>query len=177
MDTIQRKKNRIQKREQAAHSAFSLLLLTVFALEVSLFAFLRTTPVAQTITTLNGWWLPLSFSLLFFFIVGLGISQLGPFMQETQRQKQHWLNAYGQQIQAVVNKYPEENALVVGGSIRGRGTSSRRYLHWQDPQTTQRYSFCVNTRFSSALRNLPEGALYPVQFDPDDLSFFVVPGK
>ena len=90
MDTIQRKKNRIQKREQAAHGAFSLLLLTVFVLGVSLFAFLRTTPVAQTITTLNG---------------------------------------------------------------------------------------CVNTRFSSVLRNLPEGALYPVQFDPGDLSFFVVLGK
>jgi hypothetical protein len=34
----------------------------------------------------------------------------------------------------------------------------------------------VSTRFSSALRNLPEGTLYPVQFNPSDPAFFVVSG-
>jgi hypothetical protein len=177
MDTIQREKSCIQKREHTARAAFSLLLLLAFVIPASLFGLLRTTRVAQTIAPLGGGWLVLSFGLLFFLLCGLGTSQLGPYLQRTQRRKQLWLIEYGQQIHAVVSKHPVENALIIGGSVRGRGASFTRYLHWQDPHTAQLYSFCVNARFSSALRKLPEGTWYPVQFDPDDLSFFVVPGK
>lgn len=175
MDIIQLEKISIQKREKTAITAFSLLGVIAFIIAASLF--LRMTRVTQTIVPLNGSWLVLSSIVLFLLIFGLGTSQLGPYMQRTQRRKQHWLNKYGRQVHAVVSKFPKENALIIGESIHGRGTSYMRYLHWQDAQTAQLYSVCVNARFSSALRSLPEGALYPVQFDPDDLSFFVLPEK
>jgi hypothetical protein len=172
MDTIWREKNRIQKREQTAQVALSLLLMVAFGVSAILPVSLARSPVVFIHTIFSTWWLPLSFGFLFFFIVGLGISQLGPFMQETQRQKQHWLNEYGRHILASVTRHLRENALVIGGQARGRGSSYLVYLDWQDPQTEQRYSFQVSTRFSSALRKLPEGTLYPVQFDPSDPAFF-----
>ncbi len=175
MDTVKREKNRIQKREQTAQVALSLLLVTAFLVPALLLVFLARSPGAFIHAIFSTGWLPLSFGLLFFLIVGLGISQLGPSMRETQRQKQHWLNEYGRHILAPATKHPGENALVIGGRVRGRGASYTVYLAWQDPLTEQLYSFRVSTRFSSALRSQPEGALYPVQFDPSDLAFFVVP--
>jgi hypothetical protein len=177
MDTIGREKNRIKKREQTAQVAFSLLLLTAFLAPAILVVSLTTAHVSRTLAAFNSCCLAPLFFFLFFLIVVLGISILGPYMQKTQRQKQNWLNAYGLYILALVTRHPGENALVIGG----RGSESRRnafytvFLNWQDPQTGQCYSFRVNTRFSAALRNLSEGALYPVQFDPGDPSFFVVP--
>ncbi len=177
MDTIRREKNSIRKREQTAQIAFSLLLLTAFLAPAILVVSLTTAQVSRTIAALNSCCLGPLFFFLFFLIVVLGISVLGPYMQETQRQKQNWLNAYGLHILALVTKHPGENTLVIGG----RGSGSRRntfytvFLNWQDPHTGQYYSFCVNTRFSAALRNLSEGNVYPVQLDPSDLSFFVIP--
>jgi hypothetical protein len=173
MDTIQQEKNRIRKREQMAQVAFSLLILSAFLAVVSL----ATSRVARTLAILNSYWFALFVCALFFFLVVLGSSLLGPYMQKTQRQKQNWLNEYGQHILAAVTKHPVENALIIGGRARGRNASYTVYLNWQDPQTEQFYSFCINTRFSSALGNLPEGTLYPVQFDPSDLSFFIVPRR
>ena len=120
---------------------------------------------------------PLLWGFLLLLIFVLGIRILGPYVQKTQRQKQHWLNENGLHIQAPVTKHPGTNALVIGGRARGRHASYTVYLNWQDPDTGQFYSFRMNTRFSSALRNLPKGTLYPVQFDSSDLSFFVVPRR
>lgn len=171
MNTIQQEKKRIQKREQTAQIAFSLLILSAFLTVVSL----ATSRAVRDLAIFNSCWFALFMSALFFFLVVLAISLLGPYMQKTQQQKQNWLNEYGQHILATLTKHPTENALVVGGRAHGRNASYTVYLNWQDPQTQQLYSFYANTRFSSALRNLPEGTLYPVQFDPSDLSFFVVP--
>ena len=173
MDPIQHEKSCIEKREQTGRAGCSLLLLSVFGVCV----FLSTNRVAHTMASLNGCWLVLSFGLLYLLILGRGISRFGPYLQRTQQRKQQWLNEYGQHIHAVVSKHPEKNVLIIGGSRRSRNTSDTRYLHWQDPHTGQRYSFCVNTRFSPTLRNLSEGTLCQVLFDPDDLSFFVVPDR
>ena len=181
MNDIQREneKRSIQKREQIAKTVFPLLFFVAFVIPASLFMILpKMTRLAQTIASLNSCWLMLSFWLLFFLIVGLGITQIGPYAQRTQRQKERWLNEYGQQVHAVFSKHPQENALIIDKRkrIHDRDASFRRYLNLQDPQTAQLYAFCVNIRFSSALRNLSEGTLYPVQFDLYDPSFFVVPG-
>lgn len=174
MDPIQREKIRIQKREQRAITAFSLFALGAFLVpSILLISLARSPVVLMDFPCLP----PLFFLLFFFLIFGLGISQLGPYLQKIQRQKKRWLNEYGQHVHAVMSQHPAENALIIGERLRGRNASHARYLHWQDPQTAQLYSFPVSVRFSSALRNLPEGTLCPVHFDPDDLSFFVVPGK
>lgn len=118
--------------------------------------------------------------LLFFVsfpILGiLGLIIFIPFMRRTQQRKQNWLNEYGWLVLAPIANYPEENAFIVCELSRGgRHPPRYRYLNWQDPETGQVYAFPVNIRFYSALRNLPEGSLHPVQFDPDDPSFFDVP--
>ncbi len=177
MDTIQREKHSIQRREQTPQVAFPLLGLTAFLVPATLGISLARSPVARTATVFYTCWLPLLWGFLPLLIFVLGIRILGPYMQKTQRQKQHWLNENGLHIQAPVTKHPGTNALVIGGRARGRHASYTVYLNWQDPDTGQFYSFRVNTRFSSALRNLPEGTLYPVQFDSSDLSFFVVPRR
>jgi hypothetical protein len=176
MDMSRHEKSCIQKREQTAQVVFFLLLLAAFLVPAILLVSLARSPGAFIQVIFSTCLLPLSFGFLFFFILGLGISQLGPYMQNTQRQKQYWLNTYGLHILALVTKHPGENALVIGGHARGRGVSSLVYLGWQDPQTEQLYSFRVSTRFSSALGNLSEGTLHPVQFDPSDPAFFCVPG-
>ena len=175
MDTIQSEKKRIQKREQTAQAAFFLLGLTAFLIPAILLVFLARSPVALIQVLFNTCWLPLACFFLFFLIFLLGISRLGPYMQETQRQKRHWLNEYGLHIQAQLTKRPGENALVIGGRARGRGASYIVYLNWQDPQTGQLYAFRVSTRFSPALRSLPEGTFCPVQLDRSDPTFCVVP--
>jgi hypothetical protein len=174
MDTIRGEKASIQRREHAAHIALSLLMLTAFLVSTSLVVALATSQVVRTIATLNGCLLVFFWCLLFFLIVVPGISLLGPYMQKTQRLKQNWLNEYGLHILAPITRHPGKNVLIVNGDVRGRNASYTVYLNWQDPQTEQLYAFPMNTRFSHALRNLPEGASYPVQFDPNDLSFFVV---
>lgn len=175
MDMIRREKSRIQKREQTAQVAFSLLLLTTFLVSITLGVSLARSPVARIAAIFYTCWLPLLLCFPCFLIVVLGISRLGPYMQETQRKKQDWVNEYGRHILAQLTRHPGENALVIGGRARGRGASHRVYLNWQDLQTGQLYSFRVSTHFSSGLRNLPEGTLYPVQLDPSDSAFFVVP--
>lgn len=125
MDPIQREKSRIQKREQRARAAFSLLLLTAFLVPTILLFFLARSPVLFIQTIFSTCSLPLFFGLLLFLIVGLGLSQLGPYMQKTRQQKQRWLNEYGQHIHAVISKHPAENALLIGG----RGPFKRRFLH------------------------------------------------
>jgi hypothetical protein len=156
MDTIQHESNHIQKREHTAQVALSLLVLAAFFSTILPVSLARSPePFLHAIS--SPCWLPLSFCLLFFPILLLGISQLRSYLQETQRQKQCWLNEYGQQILAHLTRQPEENAFIIGGRARGRGSSSLVYLDWQDPQAEQHYTFQVNTRFSSAFRNLPEG--------------------
>lgn len=174
MDTRQREKHSIQKREQTAHFAFSVLpLIAVLVPAIIISQAVPHVPLPLAVLTSS--WAALFFWLLFLLIFILVISIVGPFMQKTQRLKQNWLNEYGLHILALVTGQPGKNALVIGG---GRRYSSYNvYLNWQDPHTGQLYSFRVKTRFSSALRNLPKGNLYPVQFDPSDLSFFAVPRR
>lgn len=161
MDARQREKRLIQRREQIGPTGCSLFALA---------AFLIPAIIAPSVT--SGFWL----ILLFFPILGiLGIVTLGPFMRRTQQRKQNWLNEYGWHVLAPIANYPEENAFIVCElSSGGRHPPRYRYVNWQDPDTGQVYAFPINTRFYSALRNIPEGSLHPVQFDPDDPSFFIV---
>lgn len=177
MDPIRREKRSIQRREQWAHTAFSLLLLIGFLAFASLMTFLTRSGVFFSSALLSTCGFPLFSIVLFFIIIGLCIRLLGPYMQETRRRKQHWLNEYGRHIDATLSLQMEENTVFINESVSGRHASYRRYLYWQDPQTAQRYAFCVSARFSPTLSKLSEGALCPVQFDPDDLAFFEIPGK
>jgi hypothetical protein len=174
MDTIRREKKRIQKRMQIIQVAGSLLLLVAFLVPATLTFSMARSSVAFIHEIFSTDWFFLFPIVLFLFIFGLGISQLGPSMQKTQRQKEHWLNEYGRHILAQAAKYPEENALVIGSYIPWHRSSYQLYLNWQDPQTEQLYAFPVSTRFSP-LRKLQEGALCPVQFDPSDPTFFCIP--
>ena len=172
IDTRQREKHSIQKREQTAHFAFSVLLLIAWLVPATIIS--QAVPrAAWPLAVFTSGRTVLFFWLLFLLIFIPGISILGPFMQKTQRQKQNWLNEYGLHILARVTKRAGKNAFVIDGG--GHNASFNVYLNWQDLHTGQLYSFRVNTRYSSTLRNLREGNLYPVQFDPSDLSFFVVP--
>src|SRR6266487_2375546 len=85
MDTVKREKNRIQKREQTAQVALSLLLVTAFLVPALLLVFLARSPGAFIHAIFSTGWLPLSFGLLFFLIVGLGISPLAPSIRKTPR--------------------------------------------------------------------------------------------
>lgn len=174
MDPTQREKIRLQKGEHRAIAALSLLVFVAFLVPSILQIFLARSPVVLIDFPCFSF---LFFLLLFFLIFGLGISQVGPYAQKIQRQKERWLNEHGQHVHAVMRQHPAENALIIGERLRGRNASYARYMHWQDPQTAQLYSFPVSVRFSSALCTLPEGTLCSLLFDPDDLSFFVVPGK
>jgi uncharacterized integral membrane protein len=175
MDMIQCEKVRIQKREETARGVLFFLLLAAFLLPASLLIFLAHSPNTFIQALFATCLLPLSFGFLFFFIFGLGMSQVGPYMQKTQQQKQRWLDEHGMYVLATVSRQPGENALLIGGSDRGRSASYVVYMNCQDPLTGQLYSFRVNTRFSSVLRKLQEGDVYPVQFDSADPTLCVVP--
>lgn len=154
MDTRQREKHSIQKREQTPHFAFSVLVLIAWLVPATIIS--QAVPrAAWPQAAFTSGWTALFFWLLFLLLFIPGISILGPFMQKTQRQKQNWLNEYGLHILAPVTRHAGKNALVIGGG--GRNASFNVYLNWQDPHTGQLYAFRVNTRYSSTLRNLSEG--------------------
>src|SRR5260221_2537436 len=115
MDTIQSEKKCIQKREQTAQAAFSLLGLTAFLIPAILLVFLARSPVALILELFNTCWLLLACFFLFFLIFLLGMRRLGPYMHQTKRQKQLWLNDYGLHIQALLTMRPDSNALVMCG--------------------------------------------------------------
>lgn len=169
MDAPQREKRLIQRREQIGPAGCSLLALAAFLVPAIIASSVR-----------NAFWL---FFLSFPILGILGLVTLGPFMQRTQQQKQNWLNEYGRRILAPIARYPKENAFIIREQVRISRRARRRrrnssyywYVNWQDPDTGRTYAFPVNTRFYSALRNIPEGSLHPVQFDPADPSFFAIP--
>jgi hypothetical protein len=173
MSTSQRKKRSIQRQEHISIVAFQLLIVL---------AFLITASLGITFTHMSGQFGALSNCLIPLVLFGplllagiLGIMIMLPFGQRIQRQKQNWFNEYGLYTLALVAQYPEQDALIVGGLSRSYNASYTQYLNWQDPQTGQRYAFCVSRRSHSALRKLSKGDLYPVQFDPHDSSFFSFP--
>ncbi len=157
MDARQHEKRLIQWREKIEQYGCSYFVLAAFL-------------ISGIIASSHA----VGFLLLFVFFPILGLVIFGPFMQRTEQRKQNWLNKYGWQVLAPITKYPEENAFIISGLATGRNASYYRYVNWQDPDTGQIYAFPVDTRFFAALRDIPEGSLHPVQFDPEDPSFFIV---
>lgn len=80
---------------------------------------LARSPVARIAAIFYTCWFPLLLCFPCFLIVVLGISRLGPYMQETQRKKQDWLNEYGRHILAQLTGIQERTLLSSVGVLVG----------------------------------------------------------
>lgn len=109
------------------------------------------------------------FSLIFPFSVCTVI--LNYYKKETERLKQNWLNQYGIQVSATVTKHE-----IIKEVRRDHETRYTYYIHmtWEDPGTERSYTFKQSINKEYDFHFYPQGKLLPVQFDPDDPSFYIV---
>jgi hypothetical protein len=108
-------------------------------------------------------------SLIFPFSVCTII--LNYYKKETERLKQNWLDQYGVQVSATITRHE-----VIKEERRDHETRYTYYIHltWQDPETDTSYSFKQSINREAEFQFYSQGKLLPVQFDPDDSSFYIV---
>lgn len=112
-----------------------------------------------------------SFLLALALPFSVGMMILSRYHKETERLKQNWLNQYGVQVSATVTRHE------VIKEVRNDGdTRYTYYIHlaWQDPGTERSYSFKQSINREAEFQFYSQGKLLPVQFDPDDPSFYIV---